>query len=46
MIKFASNWREFEGSSLCTPISSTNETGRHDKAEIMLKVALNTIAIT
>jgi len=26
-----------------TPASSTTETGRHDIAEILLKVALNTI---
>jgi hypothetical protein len=25
-----------------TPASSTTKTGRHDKAEILLKVALNT----
>ena len=29
--------------SLGTPASSTNKTGRHDIAEILLKVALNTI---
>jgi hypothetical protein len=28
--------------SLGTPASSTTETGRHDIAEILLKVALNT----
>jgi hypothetical protein len=28
--------------SLCTPASSTTKTGRHDIAEILLKVALNT----
>ena len=26
-----------------TPVSSTNETDRHDKTAILLKVALNTI---
>jgi hypothetical protein len=26
-----------------TPVSSTNKTDRHDIAEILLKVALNTI---
>jgi hypothetical protein len=26
-----------------TPASSTTKTGRHDKAEILLKVALNTL---
>jgi hypothetical protein len=29
--------------SLCTPLSSTNKTDRHDITEILLKVALNTI---
>ena len=28
--------------SPCTPDSSTTRTGRHDKAETLLKVALNT----
>jgi hypothetical protein len=27
----------------CPPVSSTNKTDRHDIAEILLKVALNTI---
>ena len=29
-----------------TPVSSTNKTARHDIAEILLKVALNTITLT
>ena len=29
--------------SPCTPVSSTNKNDRHDIAEILLKVALNTI---
>jgi hypothetical protein len=29
-----------------TPISSNNKTDRHDKTEILLKVALNTITLT
>ena len=29
-----------------TPDTSTNNTDRHDKTEILLKVALNTIALT
>ena len=29
-----------------TPVSSTNETDRHNITEILLKVALNTITIT
>jgi hypothetical protein len=32
--------------SQSTPFSSTNETGRRDIAEILLKVALNAITIT
>jgi hypothetical protein len=35
-------WWFFPG----TPVSSTNKTGRHDKTEILLKVALNTITQT
>jgi hypothetical protein len=31
------------GVFLGTPASSTTKTGRHDVAEILLKVALNTI---
>jgi len=31
------------GSLLGTPASSTTKTGRHDIAEILLKVVLNTI---
>ena len=33
------------GFFLGTPVSSTNETDRHNIAEISLKVALNIIAI-
>ena len=29
-----------------TPVSSTNKTDSHDKTEILLKVALNTITLT
>ena len=29
-----------------TPVTSTNKTDRHDIAEILLKMALNTITIT
>jgi hypothetical protein len=35
----AHGWWFFPG----TPISSTTKTGRHDIAEILLKMALNTI---
>ena len=38
--EFISDLRQF---SLGTPISSTNKTDRRDIAEILLKVALNTI---
>jgi hypothetical protein len=30
----------------CPPVSSTNKTDRHDIAEILLKVALNTMKQT
>jgi len=36
---FAHGWRFSPG----TPASSTTKIGRHDIAEILLKVALNTI---
>jgi hypothetical protein len=47
-------WAEFELTTLVvigdpsapgTPVSSTNKTDRHDTTAILLKVALNTIAI-
>ena len=31
--------------SLGTPVSSINKTDSHDKTEVLLKVALNTIAL-
>jgi len=40
VIKFVSYWSWF---SPGIPVSSTNKTDRHDIAEILLKVALNTI---
>jgi hypothetical protein len=40
VIKIASDF------SLCNPVSSNNKTDRHDIAELLLKVALNTISIT
>ena len=30
--------------SMCTPVSSTNKTDRHNITEILLKVTLNTIS--
>jgi hypothetical protein len=40
MIKFVGDLRGF---SPGTPVSSTNETDRHDITEILLKVAVSTI---
>ena len=40
VIKIASDF------SLCNPVSSTIKTDRHDIAELLLKVVLNTISIT
>jgi hypothetical protein len=34
------------GKSVVSPISSTNKTDLHDIADILLKVALNTITLT
>ena len=41
VIKFVSDLRQ-----VCDFLSSTNKTDCHDIAEILLKVALNTIALT
>jgi len=41
MLLVAGRW--FSGE---TPVSSTNKTDRHDIAEILLKMVLNTIALT
>ena len=46
MIKFVSDLRQVSGFSAGPPVSSTNKTDRHDIAEILLKVALNTIKQT
>jgi len=46
VIKFVSDLRQVGGFSAGTPVSSTNKTDRHDIAEILLKVALNTIKQT
>ena len=46
VIKFVSDLRQVVGFLRAgTPISSTNETDRHDTTEILLKVALNTISL-
>ena len=45
VIKFIRELRQVGGwFSLGTSVSSTNKTDRYDKTEILLKVALNTIA--
>jgi hypothetical protein len=46
VIKFVSDLRQDGGFSPGPPVSSTNKTDRHDIAEILLKVALNTIKQT
>jgi hypothetical protein len=43
VIKFASELRQVSDFYPSTGVSSTNKTDRHDLAEILLKVALNTI---
>jgi hypothetical protein len=45
MIKFVSDFHQVGGFA-DTPLASTNKTDRHDIAEILLKVALNTITIS
>jgi hypothetical protein len=48
VIKFVSDFQQVTGRwfSLGTPVSSTNKTDLHNIAEILLKVALNTITLT
>jgi hypothetical protein len=43
VIKFVSDLQQVGGFSLGASVSSTNKTNHHDKTEILLKVALNTI---
>ena len=45
VIKFVSDLSQVGGFLRGPPVSSTNKTDRHDIAEILLKVALNTITI-
>jgi hypothetical protein len=45
-IMFVSDLWYVGGFFSCTPVSSTNKPDRHDIAEILLKVALNTIKQT
>ena len=44
VIKFVSDLRQID--VFFSPVSSTNQTNRHDMAEILLKVALSTITLT
>ena len=46
VFSFVSDLRQDQWFSPGTPIFSTNKTDRHDIAEILLKVALNTITLT
>ena len=44
VIKFVSDlWEVCDFLHVLTPIASTNKTDRHDIAEILLKVSLNTV---
>ena len=45
-IQFVSDLRKVGDFLKSTPVSSTNKTDRHNIAEILLKVALNTIRPT
>jgi hypothetical protein len=40
-----SDWRQVGGFLWVTLVSSTNKTDPHDKSELLLKVALNTITL-
>jgi hypothetical protein len=46
VIKFVSDLWQVGGFALSTAVSSINKTDRHDIAEILLKVALDTITLT
>jgi hypothetical protein len=46
VIKFVSDLQQVGGFLRGTPVSSTKKTDSHDVTEILLKVALNTIALT
>ena len=46
MIKFVRDLRQVKWFSPATLASSTNKTDRHDIAEILVKVELNTITLT
>ena len=46
VIKFVSDLRKVGGFFPDSPVSSINKTDRHDIAEVLFKVALNTIKQT
>jgi hypothetical protein len=46
VIKFVSDLRQVGSFFPGPPVSSTNKIERHDIAEILLKVAINTITLT
>ena len=46
VIKFVSDFQQVGGFSPGTPVSSNNKTDRHDIAEILLKVTLDTLTLT
>jgi len=46
VITFVSDLQQVGGFSQDTPISSTNNTDRHNITEILLKVTLNTVTLT
>ena len=46
VIKFVSDLQQVSGFPWVLPYSSSNKTDRHAIAEILLKVALNTITLT
>jgi hypothetical protein len=45
VIKFVSDLRNIGDFFSGTPVSSANKTDRHDIAELLLKVSLNTISL-
>ena len=46
VIKFVGDLRQVGGFPRVLSLSSTNKTDRHDTAEILLKVVLNTITVS
>jgi hypothetical protein len=46
VIQFVSDLRQVGGFPLGIPVSSTNQTDRHDITEIFLKVRMNTLTLS